>query len=177
MFPLSGVQTDDSDCSHGIFSPQAFDMLRNHLIGIINISHQKTWPEKIFLRRNSGIRNVVNADEVEKFLLSKGFTVVEPEKLMFWQQVGLFYHAKTIVSASGAALANMIFAPNGAKVFILISKHPDTIYWYWQDIACASGKAVNYVFGKISDSQIRGVHASYVVDLADLESMISEIDE
>ena len=103
----------------------------------------------IFLRRNSEYRKVVNADEVEKLFLSQGYVVIEPEKLTFLQQVELFNNAKSIVSSSGAALANMIFSPPGTKVSILISKHPDTIYWYWQDIACAYWKSCSYALGKI----------------------------
>lgn len=164
------------DCPHGVFSPPAFDKLRKNLDRLDENFKGQRWPEKIFLRRNSGYRKVINSIEVEKLFLSRGYAVVEPEKLTFSQQVALFKNSKAIVSSSGAALANIIFAPHNAKIFILISKHPDTIYWYWQNIACVSGNTVNYVFGKICDSEVRGVHASFIVDFDDLLSLISEVE-
>jgi len=159
--------------SHGLFSPLAFDMLCNHLIDLGQNTKSPVWPEKIFLRRNSEIRKVVNATEIEKLLTSRGYVVVEPEKLTFSQQVKLFNNAKTIVSSSGAALANMVFASRSSKIIILIGKYPDTSYWYWQNMACASGKTVSYVFGKICNSKVSGIHASFSVDLEALVSSIS----
>ena len=165
-----------SDHSHGVFSPLVFDVLRKQLNGLVQNTKDQAWPEKIFLRRNSEYRKVVNSIDVEKLFLSHGYVVVEPEKLTFLQQVALFKNAKSIVSSTGAALANIIFAPQTSKISILISKHPDTIYWYWQNIACVSGKTINYVFGKISDSQVSGIHSSFTIDLDDLVSLISEVD-
>jgi capsular polysaccharide biosynthesis protein len=174
--PFEWRKNKTSDCPHGMFSPAGFDMLRRNMNEIGRNIIDQDWPEKIFLRRNSGYRIVGNANEIEKLFYSNGFVIVEPEKLTFSQQVVLFNNAKVIVSATGAALANIIFAPHDAKIFILISKHPDTIYWYWQNIACVSGKTVSYVFGKISDSGVNGIHASYTVDLDDLKSLISEVE-
>ena len=159
--------------SHGLFSPLAFDLLRNILIDSAQNAGITEWPEKIFLRRNSEIRNVVNAAEVEKLLTSRGYVVLEPEKLTFSQQVKFFSNAKVIVSSSGAAMANMLFAPRDARIIILIGKYHDTSYWYWQNMACASGKTVSYVLGKISKRNIGGIHASFSVDLESLESSIS----
>jgi len=139
------------DCSHGIFSPKAFNCLLNHLKPTKKAFSKGVYPKKIYLRRNSNIRNLSNAKEVEKLFKSHGYMVVEPEKLTFSQQVALFSNAKYIAGASGAAFANLIFAPQDSKITILISKHPDTIYWYWQNIACACGNSINYIFGSISD--------------------------
>jgi capsular polysaccharide biosynthesis protein len=151
--------------SHGLFSPLAFDILRNHLNSTVQNTNEEAWPEKIFLRRVSGTRKVINATEVEKLLVTHGFVAVEPEKLTFSQQVQLFRNAKIIAGSSGAALANMIFAPQNAKILIFISKHPDTSYWYWQNIAAASGKTVSYVLGEINASDSNGIHTDYIVDL------------
>ena len=151
--------------SHGMFSPLAFEILRNHLNAMVKKTDEEACPEKIFFRRVSRTRKVNNATEIEKLLVAKGYVIVEPEKLTFSQQVQLFSNAKTIVGSSGAALANMAFVPQNAKILILISKHPDTIYWYWQNMAAAFGRTVSYVFGKINASDSSGIHADYIVDL------------
>jgi capsular polysaccharide biosynthesis protein len=126
---------------------------------------EQPWPEKIYLRRNSGVRKVTNATELEELLVVKGYVIVEPENLSFLQQAQLFTHAKVIIGSSGAALANIVFAPSNVKVFILIGKYTDTSYWYWQNIACSSGKTVSYVFGEINASDTSEIHADFMIDL------------
>ena len=164
-----------SDCSHGVFSPHAFTLMCKQITGQVkNIDNQSS-PSKIFIRRNSDYRIVINSSEVENYFLSRGYVTVEPEKLTFLQQVALFKNAKTIVSSSGAALANLIFAPPESKILILISKHPDTIYWYWQNIACASGKTIEYFLGKIKEKRFAGIHSSFFISLDDLETLISKM--
>lgn len=163
-----------TDYSHGLFSPLAFDVLLNRLIDSEQSTQPVEWPDRIFLRRNSGIRKVVNEAELEKLLTSHGYVVVEPEKLTFSQQVRLFSNARAIVSSSGAAMANMVFSPRDARIIILIGKYPGTSYWYWQNMACASGKTVSYVLGEIIKSNVGGIHASFSVDLDSLSSALSQ---
>ena len=167
--------------SHGLFSPQAFQLIRNSTNKgsklIDKIIGKIDWPEKIFLRRNSEIRNITNAVKLENLLIDRGFTIIEPEKLLFLQQQQLFRHAKIIIGATGASFANIIFASQNTKIFILISKHPDLCYWYWQNIACASGKTINYILGEIKEKSFRltgGIHSDYTIDL---NMLLQELDE
>ena len=67
-----------------------------------------------------------------------------------------------------------MFAPSDAKIYILIGKFPDTSYWYWQNIACASGKEINYVFGEVVHGRERGIHSDFMVNL---ESLALELDQ
>ena len=159
--------------SHGVFSPRAFELIRNQITSFAEKLPEHAWPEKIYLRRNSGARKVTNAEELEELLVAQGYVIVEPEKLTFLQQTQLFSHAKVIVGSSGAALANILFAPPNVKAFILISKYPDTSYWYWQNIACASSKTVCYVFGEVTGG-VSGIHADFTVDL---EGVLQEFGE
>lgn len=161
--------------SHGLFSPLAFERIRNHLNALVQKTEKEAWPEKIFLRRNSGARKVTNATELERVLVGRGYVIVEPEKLTFSEQVQLFSNAKIIIGSSGAALANMLFAPQNARIFILISKNPDTSYWYWQNMACASGKIVSYVLGEKHASNSSGIHADFTVDVKNLLQELGEV--
>ena len=161
-----------SEYSHGLFNPISFALVKEKIdISMANISN-KGFPDKIYLRRNSGARKVVNGPEIEKYFQSIGYAIVEPEKLSFSQQVKLFGNAKVIVGSSGAALANLIFAPKDAKIFIFISKFKDTSYWYWQNIACATGNEIYYILGE----QINGdhsIHSDYIVSLSHLKEIFS----
>lgn len=158
--------------SHGKFSPHAFNILTSHLSSHIDKTDSKGWPEKIFIRRNSGTRKVLNASEIENLLVTKGYKIVEPEKLTFSKQVQLFSHAKTIVGSSGAALANMLFLPRGAQIFILIGKYSGTSYWYWQNMACSSGKILQYCLGTLENEQTSGIHGNFHIPLSEISKAL-----
>jgi capsular polysaccharide biosynthesis protein len=151
--------------SHGLFSPYALKLIRKQVLSFGEELSKQTWPEKIYLRRNSGVRKVKNAAELERILIAKGYVIVEPEKLSFLQQTQIFAHAKVIIGSSGAALANILFAPSNVKIIVLISKYPGTSYGYWQNIACALGLTISYVFGEICDCDSSGIHADFTVEL------------
>jgi capsular polysaccharide biosynthesis protein len=153
-----------------MFSPSAFDLLKLSTESQA-VQSEGNWPEKIILRRRTGARLVSNFAELELALVPKGFKVVETERLTFIEQFLLFSRAKIIIGSSGAALANLMFAPKDAKIFILISKFPDTSYWYWQNIACSSGKQISYVLGE-ADSTGKGIHADFSIDLKNFLSVL-----
>lgn len=145
--------------SHGIFSPPAFAAVRQAVLGQRDAGVPS---RKIYLRRNSGVRKVRNADAIETALTRIGFEVVEPEKLTFREQAEVFADATVIVGSTGAAFANLLFTRPGTRVYIMISKQPGTSYWYWQNMACATGGQVNYMLGE--PEGVGGIHADFRVD-------------
>jgi len=159
--------------SHGFFSPKTYDILRNRLQFVLDNEPSMEWPEKIFIKRNSKIRRLINSDELEDIAITRGYVIVEPEKLTFSQQVKLFSNVNNIVAPAGAALANIIFCRSDANITILISKQPHAIYWYWQNMAIASHNKINYVFGKPSKSKYFGVHADFYIDSNVFNSVLS----
>lgn len=161
-----------SNHSHGIFNHLSLSTLNkiiDHAIADVSIENL---PKKVYLRRNSAYRKMINEYEVEQYFQDIGFSIVEPEKLNFIQQVVLFKNASVIVGPTGAGLANIIFAPQDAKIYILISKYKDTIYWYWQNIACATGKEVTYIMG---DQDGKGVHSDFFIDTSRFQSYFENL--
>lgn len=154
--------------SHGLFSPAAFSEMRRIFVDVVKATPSSDWPKKIYLRRNSGVRKVVNSSEIECALVAQGYAVIEPEKLSFTQQVQLFSHAESVVASSGAAAANIIFCPPGTPITILIGRGPDTSYWYWQNIAVASGNCVRYVMGEVDRGPLADIHADFSVSVNDV---------
>lgn len=150
--------------SHGLFSSLAFEWLHKRLLSFGDKLPLQDFPRKIYLRRKSGGRKITNANEIEELLVDNGYVIVEPEKLTFLQQIALFSSVDEIVAPSGAALANLIFSHPDTRVHILIGEYDGTSYWYWQNMACASGKQVVYSLGALSDSQST-IHSDFVIDL------------
>ncbi len=149
--------------NHGMFSPYALRLIRNRIFAIIDKLPAKDSPKKIYLKRNSKHRILINEKEIIKILISKGYVIIEPEKLSFLQQVSIIKNAKCIMGVSGAAFGNLIFASSDSEINILIGEARNTPYWYWQNIAIAVNLKVNYFFGKVnkfSDS----VHSDFTIN-------------
>jgi capsular polysaccharide biosynthesis protein len=158
--------------SHGMFSPSAFQLIRNKVALSAEIFAYQEWPEKIYIRRNSGARKLINYVEVEGRFITDGYEVLEPEKLTFFEQVQLFNHAKIIVGSSGAAFANIIFCPPEANINIMIAEFQNTSYWYWQNIACATGNEVRYILGRPKHGDELNIHADFHVDRETFENIL-----
>lgn len=69
-----------------------------------------------FSRRGQVNRYMIGEWRFEWALRRRGFTVVRPERLSVAEQVALMRDAEVVVAPSGAALANAIFLPPGARV-------------------------------------------------------------
>jgi capsular polysaccharide biosynthesis protein len=148
--------------SHGTFSPVALNLVANKIAS--GFDPAADLPRKIVIRRNSGIRRMLNADDIEQQLVNKGFTIVEPEKLSLREQVRIFSSAEVVVGATGAAFANIVFCRPTARIIIMISKHENMPYWYWQHIACSVGCSVEYVLGDIVRGSDLGIHGDFHID-------------
>lgn len=158
--------------SHGIFSPSAFELIRNQVTTIAENLPEKAWPEKIYLRRNSGARKVTNSTVLEELLVDHGYVIVEPEKLSFLEQVQLFRNTKKIISPTGAALSNAIFCKPGAHIGVLMAKHENMIYGYWANMLSPLGVVVSYVLGDIVDNRANGIHADFDIDKNNIHELL-----
>jgi capsular polysaccharide biosynthesis protein len=159
--------------SHGRFSPFALELLRQRLREGQGVASSPSI-RQVFIKRNSGIRNIINSREIEDFLISLGFSLVEPELLTHAQQVTLFSNADVIVGATGAAMANIIFCKPTANIIIMIPIYPHTSYWYWQNIARAVGNQINYVLGVITSTAASGIHSDFHINSSDLLDAIGD---
>ncbi|MGE5472461.1 MAG: glycosyltransferase family 61 protein [Bacteroidota bacterium] len=162
--------------SHGVFSPLAFERMRNKIVPFAEKLPGEQWPEKIYLRRNSSGRNVTNAEELEAFLIVKGYSIIEPEKFSFLQQVSLFRNAKKIIAPTGAALSNAIFSRPATRVAILMAKHENMIYRYWLNMLSAVDVKCSYVLGSIVKDSHLGIHADFSVDVGAVGELIQSWD-
>lgn len=158
--------------SHGRFSPATFKGMVNKIRRNLGIEAKQGW-RKLYIRRNSGARVVLNADEVEKLLVDQGFEVVEPEKLTFKQQVEMFSQAAIVVGSTGAAMANLLFCPSGTRIVIMISYFPETSYGYWQNMANAVGNEVTYVLGEIKGTP-KSIHSNFYVNSIDMLRAVND---
>jgi predicted O-linked N-acetylglucosamine transferase (SPINDLY family)/capsular polysaccharide biosynthesis protein len=127
------------------FTPPAIDYLRDRLAGL----DEKSVAERrrlYVVRRNPAYRRLLNADEVERFFLSRGFERVCPDDMTLAEQIEAFSQAGVIAGATGAGFANMVFAPRDATVIILY--YAGVPHQYFSGLGSCIGQRVVYVFGE-----------------------------
>lgn len=141
---------------HAVFHSDALKATRNYFLELLAQSDCEDAPDKIFIKRFTGrryhARSVVNEAAIQQKLESEGFVSIDPSTLSFTEQIRFFSKAKCIVAASGAALLNMMWAPEGAKVIVLMNDAKVVNYWYFSNIAFAIGHQLAYVLGKVVDT-------------------------
>lgn len=158
--------------AHGLFSSQGLTVLCDQLNGALAAGAGSDGV-KLYLRRSTETRNAINRAEIEALLVEQGFTVIEPERLSFSEQVRMFASADIVVGVTGAAFANLIFCRPATRIVILVSNYRQLSYWYWQNIACATGHRITYVIGACTEWPSHP-HSSYAVDIQDVLDAINE---
>lgn len=100
-------------------------------------------PKRIFIsRREAAYRRILNEEELLPVLQKAGFTILQPEKLSFVEQVAHFQAADLILSPHGAALANLVFCKPQAEVIeILPPRFCCSCYW-----SLSNAVSLNYSF-------------------------------
>ena len=92
--------------------------------------------KRIFVARpnveTKGIKRssrLINVDEVEEELFSRGFIKVYPEKLSFAEQVLLFNQAEVVIGEHGSAMFNAVFCKKNTLVFDFHAAKPVSILY------------------------------------------------
>lgn len=114
-----------SNPNSGCFSKMQIELLRTRLQEHFGVSGRAETDARraIYVsRRSSRGRKVVNDEQISEVFRQLGIDVVELDSMGFEEQVRMFSSCSLLVSIHGAALANMIFMPEGSRV---IELHPD----------------------------------------------------
>lgn len=156
----------------GEFSLHAMNAIRDRMRELCQ-NDDAIWPQRIYLRRNSQVRQLTNAQKLSELLVSRDFVVVDPEKLTFIQQAQLFMNAKVVVGATGAAIANALFCQRDSQVAILIAKNEGMAYDYWVNMLSPMGIDVTYILGMGCESN---VHSDFSIDPAHLMEFLDSIN-
>lgn len=136
-------------------------------------------PRRVYLsRRWQSMRVMVNESALEKALKQRGFVVVRPERLSARQQVELMRDAEVVVAPTGAAVANALFMPAGARM-IEVQPENFTSRWAWAACRQVGVDWRGYVCASPADAAKaglarlrRGFKFAYEPPLADLLAFI-----
>jgi capsular polysaccharide biosynthesis protein len=102
--------------------------------------------KRIFLRRKSAHRGLVNEAELVSIAHAHGLTIVDPGQLGWNEQVALFSTATLVVGASGAVMGNYLMMAEGSEV-LAITSEPLHDFVLPAAIAHVNGVGFSYVLG------------------------------
>lgn len=143
------------------------DYLRNiFLRDSLPIENVASTSDKIYVsRRKASTRRIINEDEIEEYLLKRGFKTVYLEDLSFKEQVSLFNNAVSVISVHGAGLANVLFCKSNTQVVEIFP--PNSNSSIYRNLAnnislkysCISASNSEYSWDK------NNLHADFHVDI------------
>lgn len=121
--------------------------------------------EKIYISRARALkRKVINDQEIESYLLTRGFVTLHFEDFCFADQVSLMHHCKFLISIHGAGLANMIFMTESSSVLEL-RKFDNGINYFYFTLANTVNLDYFYQFCTSPDANAQVQEANIIVDL------------
>jgi capsular polysaccharide biosynthesis protein len=115
-------------------------------------------------------RNLVNGEDVEKVLGSRGFTHHTLENCRFMDQASMFSQADLVVGNMGAAMVNTIFCrPATPIVHLIPSGWDDPFYW---DLASVLRHEHFAIYGASSG---RYFHDPFTIDTDILQGVLDAL--
>ncbi|UQB42413.1 glycosyltransferase family 61 protein [Thiomicrospira microaerophila] len=128
---------------------------------------------RLFLARRRGSARGYNQTEVEACLVKHGFEPVFMEDFSLWQQAWLFYHAKWVVGASGAAWTNIVFANPDLQALSWLPKHLMD-FSAFSSLAKYVGCDLRFLATEVDEPDY--LHSSYRVNAAELEAWLDGLN-
>lgn len=114
----------------GVDRPEANRRLRERFWKACGIKSHRAHRRLYLTRRGMSNRRIVNEAELELELASYGFETIAPETLSLLDQVKLFSEAEIVIGAHGAALTNLVFAPDGTRLLDICDKtYAEAFFW------------------------------------------------
>lgn len=136
--------------SVGVYDSEGLLLARNYLFKKFNLSEKFVKKRnKLYVKRKSFFRKILNESEVSENLLRKGFKSIEPGSLNLVEQANLFNQAGIVVAQAGAAMANIIFMPRGSLLICLVADSEWKDYAYFNDYARIFGVRLVYIEGQV----------------------------
>ena len=150
------------------------DFLRERLlVG----GHDRIPGRRLYLTRGASRNNrtVLNDDEVQAALLSRGFELLDPSLLPIDEEMWTFAEADIVVSTHGAGLSNTLFMSPGSLVVELFPEH-SVVPCYWKLVGTVPGVDYRHVPG-IGDKIESNRQKILVKDITvDIPALLAAVD-
>ncbi|MGE0716570.1 MAG: DUF563 domain-containing protein [Alphaproteobacteria bacterium] len=120
-------------------------------------------------RAGAGQRRLLDEEAAVAILAGAGFEAVDPAGLAIGEQMRLFSGAQWIIGTHGAGLANIVFAPPGARLVELRAAAHPLLY---AELARAGGQPVAAIpLAEVADSHCEPLHRDVRLGAAGLAAL------
>lgn len=145
---------------------QRYEKMRSHLNYLDGASDQCPG---VFIRRgNSGAkRRLVNQEQVEDFLQSFGFKIIDQESLTAKEIVSQIRGAKIIIGVEGSHLAHSLYTIKDGGCFLVL-QHPERFGNVYKDYADCLGMSYAFVVGSLLED-------GFSIDLNELGNILDKV--
>lgn len=176
VIPINNDPTLLSDVS--VISSNSIHSHTHHAEGILAVRagalravHARPGSSRLYVARRSSLRRrILNETAALDVLQRHGFEVIYPEDYSIDKQVSIFSNADLVVGASGAALTNIIFAPQSCRVLSMMPNY-GMEFFFW-DIANIIGQEFSYLFGEAAEPS-QAMHSDFTVDVQRLSNWLN----
>ncbi|MFC3416102.1 glycosyltransferase family 61 protein [Algoriphagus hitonicola] len=128
---------------------------------------------KVYLsRKRASKRKILNELDLELMLIKRDFELVSGDDLSLEDQIKLMSETKLLVGIHGAALTNMLFLPDGAKVLEFRNESDVNNHCYFN---LASALGIPYYYTVNSSNNADSVVADFTIDLDKLGAVLDKI--
>lgn len=131
--------------------------------------------ERLYIsRRHAGRRRLVNEDEVQRFLESRGFETLVFEGMGFAEQVRRCSRAGVIAGVHGAGLTNAVFTAPGSHVIeIADPRFPNPEYY---ELSITAGLSYWLLMGVPGPRQDAAGYGDVQLRVEDLQEVLDRLD-
>ena len=146
--------------TNGLVTPFAAEFVRERL------GRRGARRRKIYCPRASGMRHVLNDGEIARAAVARGYELFDPTHMTVADQVRLFSDAAVVAGPTGAALANAVFAPEGAQLVVLNARA--FVFSTYVSQAHVCGQGAHVAIGIEREMAMLQRHWDYAVDPRDV---------
>ncbi|WP_374469882.1 DUF563 domain-containing protein [Phenylobacterium sp.] len=120
---------------------------------------------KLFIRRRSPVRDLVNSEQLEQLATAAGYQVIDPGGLSFVDQVRIFSSASRVIGPTGAWAANLLLVPQDAQVTVLYPEPCRTGTSAWRGLGAAVGVEVRDLYCEVAvRNERQPIHSHFVCE-------------
>ena len=123
-------------------------------------------------RKEMPSRNLINQQALIDLLKRRGFQIVYPEDLTFFEQIRTFRAARLVVGQMGAGMTNTLFSPAGAD-FLYLAPRGWVEPFYW-DLAIARQQSYRVLYGETLTPGVASHASDFRIDPERLSAALQD---
>jgi len=136
-------------------------------------SSSLTRNRKIYLSRSSLLKSnrlLINSSEIEATFVSKGFEIVNIEKLTLLDQFKLIRETSILAGEFGSAMHNSLFGSESLKCIVL--QHNNALNFIQLGLCSILNQEIGYVIGESLSLAKRQFNSSYIINNQDVKNIL-----